>query len=256
MAIDKTNSIPYHIQVRNEILNAIRSGEYTSGDRLASERELQDKYGISRLTVRAALATLERDGIIYSRQGKGRYVTQAYFDQQLMHLSGFSQDMQQVGIKPGSHLIFKGEIPAPTRVAESLQIVPGTHIAHIIRVRCADNQPMAIEDAHLPLSLCPDILEMDFEKGSIYAYLNSRGLRPVKAAQSLKADNPTREERQLLNLKENIPVMRMKRTTSLVNMVPIEYVESVYRSDKYQFNVILTLHDAPSMTGRSVNNDQ
>ena len=66
-------------------------------------------------------------------------------------------------------------------------------------------------------------------------------------------DNPTGKEQQLLKLEKNIPVMRMRRKTTLPNMVPIEYTESVYRGDKYQFNVILTLHESASMVGKTVN---
>ena len=175
MSIDKTTSIPYHVQVRTDLLDAIRSGKYKAGDQLPSERELQEYYGISRLTVRSALTDLERDGIIYSRAGKGRYVTQSYFDQQLIHLSGFSQDMSKAGTSSNSIVILKEEIPATPIVATQLEIKPGMHVVRIMRVRCADNEPMAIEDAYLPLNLCPGLLDQDLQKGSIYAYLNSQG---------------------------------------------------------------------------------
>lgn len=249
MTIDKTTSVPYHVQVRNDLLNSIRSGEYKAGDQLPSERELQEFYGISRLTVRSALADLERDGIIYSRPGKGRYVAQSYFDQQLMHLSGFTQDMANAGAFASSKVVIQSETPAPPVVATQLEIKPGMHVARIMRVRCANNEPLAIEDAYLPISLCPGIIDLNLKTGSIYNYLNSRGLRPARAIQTLMSDNPTREERQLLKLDTNIPVMRMKRKTLLPNMVPIEFTESVYRGDKYQFNVVLTLHESSSMTG-------
>lgn len=253
MSIDKTTSIPYHVQVRTDLLDAIRSGKYKAGDQLPSERELQEYYGISRLTVRSALTDLERDGIIYSRAGKGRYVTQSYFDQQLIHLSGFSQDMSKAGTSSNSIVILMEEIPASPIVATQLEIKPGMHVARIMRVRCADNEPMAIEDAYLPINLCPGLLDQDLEKGSIYAYLNSQGLLPTRAFQTLMSDNPTGKEQQLLKLDKNIPVMRMRRKTTLPNTVPIEYTESVYRGDKYQFNVVLTLHESASMVGETVN---
>lgn len=251
LSINKKSSIPIHIQVRNELLEEFHKGELKPGDRLPSERELQDKYEISRLTVRSAFSDLERDGLIFSRPGKGRYVARSYIDQKLIHLSSFTQDMEKVGAKPSSRVIYQGEEAANSLIASRMQLAPGTPVARITRIRMADNVPMAIEDAWLALSLCPDILEQDFERGSIYVHLNKHGLKPMRAVQTLLADMPTENERQLLEIDPNVAIMRMQRTTSLANTLPIEYVESVYRGDKFKFNAVLTHVEISMITGET-----
>jgi GntR family transcriptional regulator len=114
---------------------------------------------------------------------------------------------------------------------------------------------MAIEEAHLVLELCPDILEQDLEQGSLYDYLMEQDLKPIKAVQKLSADMPTAEEMQLLELEEEAAVMRMRRITFLANERPIEYVESVYVGEKYQFNVILTLGENSRASGQALDRD-
>lgn len=252
MTFDKESSIPLHIQVSNQLRAAIASGELKSGDQLPSERELTDQYNISRVTVRAALTNLEHEGLIFSRPGKGRYVSNLKIDQQLIQLTGFSEDIQRLTLKPLSKVLSQEAVGASEELASRLQIPAGARVFVMVRLRLADGTPLAIEKAHLPITLCPDIFEQDFETGSLYAYLRQRGLEPRKARQTLSAGIPTAEERQLLGLQGEAAVMRMERTTYLVSNQPIEYVESVYRGDKYQFNVSLTAGSQSGMSGEAI----
>jgi GntR family transcriptional regulator len=258
LPVDRDSSIPLRVQVRNELHEAITSGQLKPGDRIPSERELGEQFGISRLTVRAALGDLERAGLIYSRPGKGRYVTSAVasvIDQQLMHLSGFSEDMRKFSVHPSSRMIHRIVEAASPEVALQLQVAPGTQVVRLKRVRLAEGIPMAIEEAYLVLGLCPHILEQDLERGSLYEYLIEQDLKPAKAIQTLSADIPTAEEKQLLALEGKVAVMRMKRTTFLANNQPVEYVESVYTGEKYQFNVVLTLGEGSEMSGEALDQD-
>lgn len=253
MALDKDSSLPLHTQVRNEIRTAIQTNKLKQGERLPSERELVDRYNISRLTVRAALIDLEREGLIYSKPGKGWYVSSSIIDQQLMQLSGFTEDMQNIGVKPSSKLVSQKILVASPEVAEQLQIQAGrTRVFCLKRLRLANETSVAIEEAFLSLDICPDIVDQNFEQASLYEYLHNRDLRPQKALQTLFADIPTHEERQLLNLTGEVAIMRMRRTTYLVNNRPIEYVKSVYRGDRYQFRVALTQGVKTGISGEAV----
>ena len=248
MSLNKNSPISLHIQVRNELRSWITSEQVRAGDRLPSEREMRAMYGVSRITLRSALDDLERSGLIYSRPGKGWFISSLFLDQQLKHLSGFSQDIYSTGMRPSSNVLIQEAQVVTPMVANELQVPRGTRIARIRRVRTADGVPMAIEDASFPLSSCPDILDQDFAQGSIYSYLESRGLKLTKAIQTLTCDLATADERRLLGLISGIPVMRMKRRTYLVDQRVIEYVESAYRADRYQFTASLSIGENAAMS--------
>jgi GntR family transcriptional regulator len=252
MPFDRESPTPLHIQISNQLRAAIASGELKSGDQLPSERDLTEQYNISRVTVRAALTNLEHEGLIFSRPGKGRYVSKQKIDQQLIQLTGFSEDIQKLALRPLSKVLSREAVGASEELASHLQVSTGARVFIMVRLRLADGIPLAIEKAHLPIALCPDILEQDFETGSLYAYLRQRGLGPRKARQTLSAGIPTAEERRLLELQGEAAVMRMERTTYLISNQPIEYVESVYRGDKFQFNVSLTSGSQSGMSGEAI----
>jgi GntR family transcriptional regulator len=173
----------------------------------------------------------------------------------LEYLSGFSEDMHQMSLRPLSKVLHQASESATPVAAAQLQLQVGAPIACLKRVRLADGIPMALEQACLSLALCPDILDQDFENGSLYAYLSDRGLRPTRANQTLSAGIPTTEEKQLLGLKGQVAVMRIKRTTFMANGKAVEYVESVYRGDKYQFNVILNQGGGSGMPGKALSHN-
>jgi GntR family transcriptional regulator len=248
--LEKNSSLPLFHQVRIELVSAINDQVYKPGTQLPSEHMLQEKFNVSRLTLRNALKDLQKEGLIYSQPGKGWYVAKRLVNQQLMHLSGFSSDMKSQGMTPSSHVILQRSQNAPLSVAEQLNIQPGTRVARIKRLRKADGVPMACEDAWFPLSLCQDILEQDFSNSSIYTYLESRGLKPIQAIQILTTSFPTNQECKELEIDTNVSIMRMKRSTYLIDTRPIEYVESVYPGDRYQFKVILTYPESAAISGQ------
>jgi GntR family transcriptional regulator len=252
MTFDKDSSIPLRAQVSYQLRSSISNGDLKPGDQLPSERKLAEHYKISRVTVRAALNELEYEGLIFSRPGKGRYVSKPMINQQLIQLTGFSEDVQNLNLQSTSRILSREVIRASAELTSKLQLTPGDRVFVIVRLRLVNGNPMAIEQAYLPLTYCPEILEQDFEKGSLYAYLRQCGLDPKKARQTLAPDIPTAEERRLLGIQGNVAVMRMERTTYLINNKPIEYVRSVYRGDKYRFNVVLNSDSQSGVSGEAI----
>src|SRR5450759_1580316 len=118
--MEKNNSLPLYHQVHNELVSAIRNKVYKPGTQLPSERLMLEKFKVSRITLRNALNNLQKDGWIYSQPGKGWYVAKQLVDQQLRHLSGFSQDMSARGMTPSSRVIIQRMENASTSVAEQL----------------------------------------------------------------------------------------------------------------------------------------
>jgi GntR family transcriptional regulator len=239
MPVDRQSSTPLKIQAKKEIQKLILSGELQPGEKLPSERNLQTELDISRTTLRAVLDELQREGMIYSHPGKGRYIAKTILDQQLTHLTGFSQDMLKKGIQPTAKVILQGVEAAQPHLASQLQISPGSNIFKLKRLRFAEKNPVAIEETHITLSLCPEIVNVDFTQASLYDFLSKQGLQPTSAHQVMTAEIATVEEADLLTISYPGSVMRMRRTTFLSNGKPIEFVQSAYSGADFQFTLSL-----------------
>lgn len=219
----------------------IEAGDYPSGARLPSERELAQVFHMSRMTVRQALQLLAKDGFVTSHVGKGTYVRQPKIAQELRLLTSFTEDMRRRGMIPSSRVLRAALDSADKDVAEHLRVAVGAETILLSRVRLADNEPMAWEICHLKHRLCPEILEHhDFNRESLYQVLREvYSLSLIWAEETAGARMPNKEEEDILNMNSHTPVLSRTRVTYTEYDQPVEYVRSVYRSDRYQFRAVL-----------------
>jgi GntR family transcriptional regulator len=239
MDLQREGPSPLYLQLKESLMAEIRSRHYRAHQRLPSERELAAQFNVSRMTVRQALVDLAREGVIYTRVGKGTFVAGPKIDQQLHALSGFSQDVRARGGHPSSKVLEARVIPASPEVAAALRILPEADVVLLTRLRLADGVPLAIEAAHLPLALVPDLLSHDFATESLYSVLeNEYGLLLTQAEQTIEAALANAREIELLELTPPAAVLRIQRLT-LADSVPVEYVLSTYRGDCYKFRSTL-----------------
>jgi GntR family transcriptional regulator len=238
---------PLYVQLRNTLTADIRAGRYGRHQRLPSERELSERFKVSRMTARQALLDLARHGFAYTRIGRGTFVAEPKVQQQLFTLTGFTQDVRARGAQPGSSVLEFGVSAAAPDVASSLRIAAGAEIIKLARVRLSDSLPLSIEIAHLPLSLCPQLLGHDFATESLYAILERDcGIVFARAEQTIEARLAEARELELLELVAPAVVLRIERTTFSTGGVPVEYVESVVRADRFRFHSILQSRRPPS----------
>lgn len=236
------SSVPLYLQLKELLEAAIDSGSLPPGARLPSERELAETYQVSRMTARQALQILAHDGRTVSRVGKGTFVSEPKIPQELQALTSFSEEMARLGMKTTSRVLTAEVRPASDDIARRLHLLPGTEIVVLVRVRCGDDLPMALESAHLNHALCPGLLGRgDFSRVSLYDVLrHSYGLSVVRAEQIIETRLPQSREADALGIDRLTPVMNIERTTFDVLGRPVEFVRSVYRGDKYQFRTVLT----------------
>ncbi|MBI5305208.1 MAG: GntR family transcriptional regulator [Chloroflexi bacterium] len=231
---------PLYAQLKESLRSDILAGRLRAHQQLPSERELCARFRVSRMTVRQALLDLTREGLIYSRAGKGTFASEPKIDQQLKALSGFSQDMQSRGSKPSSRVLEAKIERAKDDVAKMLGVLPGAEIVLLTRVRLSDNIPLAIETVHLPHALCPNLLRHNFATESLYAVLEHEyGYRLTRAEQTIEAALARSREAALLRLAAPAPVLVMERVTYTDQGILIEHVHSIYRGDRYKFHSTL-----------------
>lgn len=230
---------PRYSQIISYYRSLIESGKLAEGDKMPTEETIGETFGVSRITVRQALDGLAQSGYIYKIQGKGSFVEAKKAGMQLNHLIGFSDEMRSIGMEPSTSLISQSlEFPSEP-VANALEL-DGTQKVYIIsRLRCADAVPMAVETVCLPFARFAGIETYDMSK-SLYTLFRQRyGCEPAKAIQSIQSGLAKAKEAKQLQIKAGAPVLRITRTAYDGAGVPFEYTESVYRGDKYVFNVTL-----------------
>jgi GntR family transcriptional regulator len=239
--LQRDHPVPLYQQLESALRAQIESGHYAEHQRLPSERELVAQFGVSRMTVRQALVALTQEGLIYGRVGKGTFVSAPKIDQQFSTLTGFTEDMQRRGQRPSSRVLKAVSLAASKEIASALQLEPKTRVLNLVRLRLAEGIPLAIESAFLPERLCPDLLSHDFASESLYDVLrNQYGWKLVRAKQTVEARLAVGEEITLLRLQPPAPILALERITFVSENLPIEYVRSQYRGDRYKFTALVT----------------
>src|SRR5436309_7460100 len=154
------------------------------GQTIPSERQLTQELGVSRLTIRAALDELVRDGHLDRRHGSGTYVTEPKIAQPLT-LTSFSDDMRRRGMTPGSRTLELTTTVAGARLAHRLEVSPETRLIRVKRLRLADSKPTAMDVLHVPEAVGPGLTRADFQDHSFYELLRERyGITIASGTQS------------------------------------------------------------------------
>lgn len=235
--IDKNSPIPIYYQLEVEIRQWIETEQLQPGDVLPSEREFTEKYNISRMTVRQAINNLVNEGLLYRLKGKGTFVADKKFEQDLSGLTSFSEDMKNRGLTPSNEMLSFQLITPIKQVASILELDEAEPVYEIKRIRLANNEPVALETVYTPKKIVGDMTEVDIA-ASFYQHLeNKLRLYIAYGNQSIEAAIANKEEIEHLGIQKGNPVLLMKRTSFLKDDIPVEYVKSAYRADKYKFNL-------------------
>ena len=228
--LDLGSPTPLYLQLADQIRARIGDGLIKVGDALPSERELSQSGRISRVTVRKALDTLLREGLLSRRHGSGTYIAPR-IEQSAGLLVGFSADMSNRGFVAGAISIERSVGVATPEEALTLALSVDAKVLRLTRVRTADEEPLAIERAVVPAALLPRIDEGQ----SLYAALAARSHRPVRGLQRLQASLATAAEAKLLSIPVGAAILRIERRAFLADGRPVEFTRSAYRGDRYDF---------------------
>jgi GntR family transcriptional regulator len=219
------------------------------GQAIPSERRLSSELGISRLTVRAALDDLVRDGYLERRQGSGTFVSEPKIAQRLT-LTSFSEDMRRRGMVPGSRTLELRETHAGAAVGRALNVSPDARVVLIRRLRLADGEPMALETLYVPAELVPGLTREQLEDSSFYELMErDYGVVIATGMQSIEPTVTNDEESELLGVPLHSPAFLFERTSRSAGGEIVEFVRSLYRGDRYRLVAELSQRrDRPAST--------
>jgi GntR family transcriptional regulator len=239
--VNKQSRIPYYYQLA-DILREIIQESVIGNDPelLPSENELVQTYQVSRATVRQALSLLEREGLVHKARGKGTYISKHRVRYPLTTFISTSEDMLRRGWQPGIEVLSFEEVDTHSPITESLEIAAEDKIYELCRLRLGDNDPVGIQWAYLPVKICPGLIELDLATSLTRIMEESYGIKFWSAQEFLRARLPTKFEAEKLQIAENLPIIYMERITFSFEGAPVEFLQSVWRSDCYEYEFSLT----------------
>jgi GntR family transcriptional regulator len=222
-----------------EIAEYLRTliAEREPGDLLPSETELCRRFGVSRMTARHAVQTLEREHLLHRRRGKGTFVSPRPIPRLLGSPLSFTESMERRGLEVSSRIIEARRGPPSEADVKALEIAADATVGILERIRYADGVPMAIERAVLSPS-CREVLDT-IGGGSLHVAFETFGWMPSRATAQVEARPATARERDLLDLGPSGVVLCERRVIYDQDDVPLEHTETRYAADRYVFDVMM-----------------
>lgn len=232
-------------QQLQDVLNGVVAAS-APGALLPSERELVEQYGVARATVTRAIEALESQGVVYRIPRKGTFVAEPKVSAS-PELTSFSQEMASLGKRATSIVLNSNVIEAGVEIGRRLAISQRAHVVRIERVRCADEQPVAIERVHLPAKRFPGLQDADLTSSSLYELLSTTyGCRLSYAEQRVLAMPLNRADAHLLNADVGLASFLIERVTTDDHDVAVSFGRSVFRGDRYDLHMRLEAGTRPA----------
>lgn len=229
-------SIPLYIQIAEGLISQVESGELAPGVQLPSERELSEKLGVNRMTLRRALRVLESQGLVVRRHGVGTFIAEPKIDRRMDSVFRFTRGMQNRGYTPGTRLISLEQTFLDAATARELNLPISLPAYRIRRVRTVNQEAVLLESYTLPAPRFPGLEAHDLESRSVYEVMESEyGVTIARARQSFEPVVASAFEAELLAVRVGAPLMLEKRISYDVDDRPVEYGKDRYRGDRFRF---------------------
>lgn len=213
------------------------------GQRLPSEAILCKRFGVSRVTLRRALASLEQRGLVHPQAGRGWYLGASHLEAPVSEepgvLQSFTEMARSRGLTPDSVVLHCQRRPAQWDEAEELAVAPGAELLSLRRLRRLDGIPVAVDHSLVPAALLPRASAEQFRTGSLYAALQGNGVRPVRADYEVQAVAADRDHAELLGVEVGSPLLSARQICTDTRGRRIERGHITYRGDRYRFRAVL-----------------
>lgn len=205
-------SLPRYAEIKQSICDAIRAGHLKPGDRVPSEAELVDQFGVSRMTANRALRELQAAGVLIRRAGSGSFVTEPKPIGQMIEIRNIADEIRERGHDYRARVIENCEMRASIETAPLLEVRVGTKLFHSIIVHHEDEFPIQIEERFVLASLAPTYGKLDLTRMTPHEYLTR--IAPLSRVEHrVCATMPDGRMRSMLGLSEGEPILQMTRRT-------------------------------------------
>lgn len=239
----KSSPIPYYAQVRDALRRQILDGSLQPHQKMPSENQMVEMYGVSRITIRQALGELENEGLIFRVHGKGTFVAKPKAFQDLTHLQSFGEAMQPHGYETYSKVISMKELGDSGHVAERLGLAAGEPVVEIKRVRYLNRDPVSVESSYFSAEVGRRLMKSDLSRRDIFVVLeNDMGILLGNADLVVGAQLADDLQARLLGLEEGAPLLHIERLTHSIDHTPVIYEHLYHRGDSFRYKVRVERH--------------
>lgn len=234
------SSGPRYVEIADYLRELVANAE--PGERLPSDAELCERFGVSRMTARQAVMVLANEHLLERKRGSGTFVSGRRVPRALGSPLSFSESMRLRGMVPSSRVLRAGPVEITAEIAAVFGIATSVPAIVLERLRLADDIPMAIEHAVIPASNS-GLLDEDLTSGSLHAAFERAGRVPTRALAEVGARMATKRERDLLELPASGIILTEVRTIFDQNDAPLEHTSTFYAAERYAFSAVLYRDD-------------
>jgi GntR family transcriptional regulator len=242
--LDRNLPVPLHFQIRALLIEMVERGEIEPGRPLPSERELAARYDVSLSPIRQAILDLVKEGVLYRRRGAGTFLREPPRTERVSVLTSFSESLRARGVDVHVDLLAQRKVPTPAEIADLLT-PPTRRVILIERVTIIEGIPAAALRSHLPGARFPGLEHAELPRGSLYGYLESVGVRPVRAETTVQVVPCSSSRSERLRVAIGAPLLQASGVVFDAEDDVIEVFEVQYRSDsvRLRFDTIQTAED-------------
>src|SRR5574340_1522462 len=230
---------PIYQQLNNHLKLLISSGECAVGSQFLTERQICERFGVSRATANKALSNLVSEGLLEFRKGVGTFVRGKALDYNLRALVSFTDKALAAGKRPATEVLEFESIPARDvldDVPQILEVAPESALYYVERLRLADGLPVILEKRYIVAEYCPDLTREDVS-GSLYKLWAERYGLPIEGAdESIRAVNARGADARALKLRDGAAAMLIRSVGHLAGRRPLWSERTLYRGDLYEFH--------------------
>jgi len=234
-SINRDNHQKLYYQLYEIIKKNIEDKEWGVGSQIPTEDELCKMYDVSRATVRAAVLELVREGYLFRQQGKGTFVQQVVSNKLVM-LASFRELMLEPAVEFSTEVRIQTTMMPIGTIGNMLNISLDKHIIYIKRITVVDGKPVIIQEIHIPLHICPDLLHENVAVNSLFGLFKKYKIEITRVRNYFGITYLSAEEAQAFNLTEGSPTLLLNQLFFL-GETPIMYIRSVKRHDSFGFAI-------------------
>lgn len=235
-------------QIGEILARDIASGSYRTGQLLPAEPALMERFGVSRSTVRRAVAELEAQGLVRVEQGRGTFVHEdGRINYPISERTRFSQALIAAGFEPSAETLSEEQILAADHVAAALRLAPGESVYHLVRLSSADGRPVSVGDVYYPVRRFPDLPAKRRTRSAVTPVYAEYGMDDYVRLQTfITARLPTPQEARTLNQPQSRPVIVVRKLDADMAGVPIAYGETIWAAERVEFSIDMTALNSSS----------
>jgi len=239
--LERNQTIPLYEQLKNIIENQITSGELKSNEQIPSERELGEKYKVSRITVRQAIIMAEREGLVTKVHGVGTFVTSPKIRQELNIISSFQSTVEQLGLIASTKILNSNIITSDFQLSRLLNLEVMEKILNLQLLGSGDNSPIVYYNTYFSFHLGEELekiaqtmIDNGIPFSTLDLYKSIPEYRPTHVEQTFESILSNEHLAAILKIQIGFPLLRVTSIVYQQNQ-PLEYKESFYKGDMYKF---------------------